>query len=55
MHRFDNADVVGHIYRQLARQGYAGIPIHNLFRSVALLEGWPPVCCSCQRDWVGGW
>lgn len=30
--RFDNADVVAHIYRQLAREGYSGIPIHSLFR-----------------------
>lgn len=39
--RFDNADVVAHIYRQLAREGYTGIPIHNLFRWVTTsLPGW---------------
>eukprot|EP00887_Chlorella_sp_A99_P006107 scaffold22.g6107.t1 len=30
--RYDNADVVAHVYRQLAADGYAGAPIHNLYR-----------------------
>jgi hypothetical protein len=30
--RYDNPDVVAHVYRQLAEQGYCGVPIHNLYR-----------------------
>ncbi|KAI3424745.1 hypothetical protein D9Q98_008134 [Chlorella vulgaris] len=30
--RYDNADLVAHVYRQLAEQGYQGVPIHNLYR-----------------------
>ncbi len=30
--RYDNADVVAHIYRQLAAEGYRGVPTSNLYR-----------------------
>ncbi|PSC76135.1 TPR and ankyrin repeat-containing 1-like isoform A [Micractinium conductrix] len=30
--RYDNADVVAHVYRHLASSGYQGVPIHSLYR-----------------------
>ena len=30
--RYDNPDVVSHVYRQLAEQGYHGVTIHSLYR-----------------------
>lgn len=30
--RYDAADVASHVYRQLANDGYQGLPIHNLYR-----------------------
>ena len=30
--RYDNADVVAHLYRHLAAEGYRGVPIQNLYR-----------------------
>ena len=30
--RYDAADVASHVYRQLAADGYQGLPIHNIYR-----------------------
>ena len=30
--RYDAADVASHVYRQLAADGYQGLPIHNNYR-----------------------
>jgi hypothetical protein len=30
--RYDIMDMVAHVYRGLKRDGYLGVPIHNLYR-----------------------
>lgn len=50
--RYDNADLVAHVYRQLAEQGYQGVPIHNLYRYVPHFAGTlqTPSCMAWQSS-----
>ena len=39
--RYDNGDAVAQLYRQLAQQGYRGVPIHSLYRQAPCRAGLP--------------